>query len=374
MNARERFNAVMHYQDRDRCPIMDFGFWEETPVVWREQGYPADANSDVFFGMDPQWTQAPVNASLCPPFEYKVIEDRGDTLLVIDGNGVTMEGSKFLGSIPKHIGHSLVGRDSWEELFLPRLNGFDEARRPSNWQDKLAEFLRPDREYPLGIDAGSLYGWLRNWMGMENLSMLVYDDPGLFEGMVETIADCIIESIRPWLDAGVKFDYAMIWEDMCYCSGPLLSPRVFKQVLVPQYKRITGLLRAHGCDVVVVDCDGEIDKLIPHWLEGGVNCMFPIEVGTWNGDPVRFRKEYGRDLIMMGGVGKRILASSPAEISREVDRLSDLVDEGGYIPTPDHRVPPDVSLANYAHYLREARCAWGKNLGNLRPMDKRIAR
>ncbi len=41
MNARERFAAVMHYQPRDRSPIMDFGFWDETLVIWQDQGYPA---------------------------------------------------------------------------------------------------------------------------------------------------------------------------------------------------------------------------------------------------------------------------------------------------------------------------------------------
>ena len=41
----------MHYQPRDRSPIMDFGFWDETLVIWQDQGYPAGANPDIFFGM-----------------------------------------------------------------------------------------------------------------------------------------------------------------------------------------------------------------------------------------------------------------------------------------------------------------------------------
>ena len=68
-----------------------------------------------------------------------------------------------------------------------------------------------------------------------------------------------------------------------------------------------------------------------------------------------------------------LLATSPAAITAEVERLAPLVDDGGYIPTPDHRVPPDVSFANYVHYLREARRVWGRDLSNLRPMDERVS-
>jgi uroporphyrinogen decarboxylase len=186
--------------------------------------------------------------------------------------------------------------------------------------------------------------------------------------MVETCADCIIETIRPTLEAGIEFEYASMWEDMCYRAGPLLSPKVFRDVLVPQYRRITGLLAKHGCDIVVLDCDGDIALLAPLWLGAGVNTMFPIEVGTWGADPVEYRRIYGHDMRIIGGVSKRILAGRREEITREVDRLAPLVEDGGFIPTPDHRVPPDVPLDNYLFYLERAREVWGRDLPNLRPM------
>lgn len=368
MNARERFHATMHYLPRDRAPIMDFGFWAETLVIWEEQGYPKGANPDCFFGMDPQWITAPISVMLHPGFEPTVLEDRGETRIVRDGDGVIKEEGKFLGSIPRHLDHTLKDRPSWEREFKPRLDGTRPDRYPSNWADYVAKYKDPARDYPLGIPIGSLYGKIRDWMGMENLSMLVYDDRKLFEEMVETVADCIIASITPALESGIAFEYASMWEDMCYRAGPLLSPKVFREVLVPHYRRITSLLRKYGVDVVVLDCDGDISLLIPLWMEGGVNVMFPIEVGTWGADPVAMRQKYGKDLLMIGGVSKRILAGPKEGIRREVERLTPLVEEGGYIPTPDHRVPPDVPLDNYIYYLQEARRVWGKNLPNLRPM------
>ena len=58
----------------------------------------------------------------------------------------------------------------------------------------------------------------------------------------------------------------------------------------------------------------------------------------------------------------------PKAIPAEVERLEPLVEEGGFIPLGDHRVPADVPLANYIHYVKEAKRVWGKNLPNLRPM------
>lgn len=373
MNARERFHAAMHYLPRDRSPIMDFGFWEETLIIWQEQGYPRKENPDEYFGMDPQWIGAPINVGMCPSFEYKVLEDKGDTEIVRDSDGVTKEKGKFLGSIPRHLDHTLKDRESWEKEFKWRLDASDVQRRyAKDWNERAARYKDPARDYPLGIPGGSLYGRLREWMGVENISLLVYDDPALFEEMVETTTDCIIASITPALESGVPFEYCSMWEDMCYRAGPLLSPKMFAKVLVPQYRRITSLLKKHGVDVVVIDCDGDIAKLVPLWLEAGVNTMFPIEVGVWEADPVAYRKEYGRDLLMIGGVSKRILAGTREEITREVERLAPLVEEGGYIPTPDHRVPPDVPLANYVFYLCEARRIWGRGLPNLHPMKAKV--
>lgn len=358
----------MHYAPRDRCPIIDFGFWEETLVRWRGEGLPEGMSTDEAFGMDPHWHGAPVNTWLSPGFETEVLEDRPDRQVVRDGDGVTKVVAKDGSSIPTFLDHTLKDRASWERDVRWRLDGRDPARYPPNWPS-IAERLRdPERDVPVAISGGSLYGKLRDLMGVEALSVLVYDDRALFDEMVETVATCVIDSITPALQSGVRFDYAMLWEDMCYRAGPLLTPRIFRETLVPQYRRITDLLGTHGVDVVVLDCDGDIRHLVPLWLEAGVNCMFPIEVGTWGADPIAYRREYGRDLLMIGGVDKRVLAGPTDGIRREVERLAPLVEEGGYIPTPDHRVPPDVPLANYVTYLRCARAVWGRELPNLRPM------
>jgi uroporphyrinogen-III decarboxylase len=272
-----------------------------------------------------------------------------------------------MGSIPQHLAHLLVDKDSWRKHYKPRFDPTDPARFPDDFEERVKQSLDPARDYPLIIGGGSLYGWLRNFMGVEALTYAVYDDPAWFEEMVTTVADCIISVMTRLLETGVQYDACSMWEDMCYNNGPLLSPSLFKKYLVPHYRRITDLLHKHGVDVVFLDCDGKIDALIPLWLDAGVNCMFPVEVGTWGGDPVKYRKQYGKDLLLMGGFNKRILAQSKSDIEREISRLTPLVEEGGYIGFCDHLVPPDVPLENYVFYAETVRHAWGRDV-SLRPM------
>lgn len=373
MTPRERFDAVMHYLPRDRCPIMDFGFWKDTIKVWENYGLPKDVDTDEFFGMDPQWIGCDVNVRLCPEFPEEVYEDRGATEVVRQADGVVVERGKFLGSIPRHLEHTLQDRDTWELLYKPRLQPETRGRYPESWSKRVEEWTRPDRDYPLFLNVGSLYGVPRNWFGLQRISEIVYDDPGLFEEIVETLANLSIAVIEKVCGAGVRPEAAHFWEDMCYKAGPLLSPQMFKQILLPRYKRITQTLLKYGVDIVFVDSDGKIDALAPLWLEGGVNTMFPVEVGTWKADPYSFRERFGKEMRLMGGVDKRILADSKMEIAKEVERLAPLVEEGGYIPMPDHRVPADVPLGNYLFYVEEAKRIWGKGLTNLKPTGRTIA-
>ena len=386
MNDRERFSNVMHYRPVDRCPIRDFGFWDETLLVWKQYGLPQSVrggtseygvprstrgtiSTDAFFGMD--------RAQLCggivdlwPFFEEEVLEDRGETEIVRNRDGVVLERGKMMSAIPRHLDHLLEDRQSWEEHYKPRMRPDHPERITSEgvWGRWLEEWTSPERDYPLSIYAGSLYGRQRDWFGLRRISEIIYDDARLFEEIVETWADLAIAVVEKVCgEFGVRPESANLWEDMCYSGGPLISPATFERVLVPHYRRIVDTLHRYDIDVIYVDCDGKIDRLLPLWLDAGVNCMFPVEVGTWGADPVEYRKQYGKDLRIMGGFDKRILARSKQGITDEVERLAPTVEEGGFIPFCDHLVPPDVPLSNYVHYLKEAKRVWAAGAGNVRP-------
>lgn len=363
MTDRERFLATMRYESRDRAPLWDFGFWRETLENWQAYGFPAEeisthhACGSKFFGMD-ECLGGGLNSGLCPRFESRVLEDRGDAEVVMDGDGVKLLRQKRMGSIPRHLEHTLVDRTSWEQHFRWRLDPNHPDRKADNYAEQLALWRDESRNPVIAVSGGSSYGVIRNWMGVEAVSYLVYDEPELFGEMVEMLCDCSCACIEEACRDGAKFDAVSFWEDMCYNAGPLLSPQHFREFLIPFYQRVMEVAHRYGIEFAWVDCDGKIDTLAPLWLEAGVNVMFPIEVGVWGQDPVDFRRRYGKDLRLMGGFDKHILARGKREIEAEVKRLNPLVEEGGFIPFCDHRVPPDVPLENYLHYLYCARKIW----------------
>lgn len=109
-------------------------------------------------------------------------------------------------------------------------------------------------------------------------------------------------------------------------------------------------MNSYGIDIISLDCDGLIDSLIPTWFENGVNTMFPIEVGTWGASISPWREKYGKELKGVGGMNKTVFAQDRKAIDLEIERLKPLVELGGYIPCPDHRIAPDAIWEHVQYY------------------------
>ncbi|MCX7680837.1 MAG: hypothetical protein N2508_02530 [Anaerolineae bacterium] len=372
VDHRQRTRAVLHYEPYDRLPIVHFGFWRETLDKWAAEGHItpdeaatwADGNAtdealSRKLGFDFNWAHTfGLNTSLLPPFEERVLEELPDgSRKVLNRNGVVIIQKEGASGIPPEVDHLLKGRKEWEEHFLPRLQFTEE--RAFIPEETIAYLQRGEWEKPLGLWCGSLYGVIRDWVGLVNLAYLQVDDPPLFDEMIETVGNLCYRCVERVLQTGAPFDFAHFWEDICFKSGPLINPNVFRAKVAPHYRRITELLRRHGITIVSVDCDGKIDRLVPIWLESGVNTMFPIEVGTWNGNLAPWRQQYGRELRGVGGMDKRVFARDYAAVDAEIERLRPLVELGGYIPCPDHRIPPDAKWENVQYYCERMRTIFG---------------
>jgi uroporphyrinogen decarboxylase len=185
------------------------------------------------------------------------------------------------------------------------------------------------------------------------------DDEELFTEIIDTVGELCYQCTRVALESGGKFDFAHFWEDICFKNGPLIAPKVFERKVGPHYKRITDLVGKAGLNVVSLDCDGCVDRLVPIWLANGVNTMFPIEVGTWGSSIGPWREQYGRSLLGVGGMNKVVFSRDRAAVDAEVERLKPLVDLGGYLPCPDHRIPPDAEYDNVRYYCDRMRAVFG---------------
>lgn len=350
MNSRERFHATFRYGQPDRVFLLPQWTFNETRQRWLREGMPWDAHFNTYFGFD-RFEGIPLDVGVFPPLETKIVEQTPQWSVVEDEfGGLTKRWTDRELGMSQWIRYPVRNRETWER-WKQRMNPDAPNRYPEYW-DYLKRCYQ-QRDFPVGINAGSFYGWIRNWVGMENLALWYYDCPDLVHEMTEFVADFILKLMERALDEIPDIDYASIWEDMAMKTGPLISPAQFREFMMEPLKRVTRTLNEAGIDVIMLDCDGKVDELIPLWLEANVNLIYPLEVAS-DCDAIRYRKQYGREILLMGNIDKRAMREgcTRAEIENEVmSKVPELVAGGGFSPMVDHAVPPDVPFDNFKYYL-----------------------
>ena len=186
-------------------------------------------------------------------------------------------------------------------------------------------------------------------MGTEGVSFGWYDQPNLMHDIMEFWADFLIEAARPILEH-TTVEFVVISEDLSMRTGPLIGPDLYRRFILPRLERTARFLKSHGVRYLAVDTDGNPEVLLPMMMDAGVDVLRPLEQAA-DQNPLRLRRTFGRELRLWGGVDKRELTRGPKAIDAHLRTLAPLIDEGGFIPTVDHSVPPDVSWPHFRHYL-----------------------
>ncbi len=364
MNNIERMQRILHFRDVDRLPAVHFGYWPELVVEWADAGkIPAeiahgwydggekDRALDALIGWDFNWqTMASAPHGLSPAFETKTLETLPDGSRRVQNHlGLIERVKPGTISIPSEDDYLLKDREAFEALYKPKMQFTSERLNLDYWRSW--NDTRP-KDRPVGLHLGSVLGDIRNMVSVVGMSYLMYDeDEELLADIVDTYAEMQYQCAKAVLETGARFDFAHYWEDICFKNGPLLSPEIFDELCSKHYKKRNDLCRQYGIDIISLDCDGVTDKLLPTWVESGVNTMFPIEVGVWGDQFEPARKRFGRDVLGVGGMDKTALRKDRAAVDAELERMERLAALGGFIPCPDHRLMPGTKFELVQYYV-----------------------
>jgi hypothetical protein len=378
MNARERFLAVMSFEPGVRTLKWEMGYWVGAVRRWYQEGLPKvhgfdekwlDGDSlsgpsnawwterardlDVMpvAGLEEGIERIPVNNIFAPKFSEEVIEQQEDWFIRRDEYGILRKEATGRMSLPRYIGWPVKTRDDWEKLKAERLQPNLEGRLTDDWPNFMKR--AKNRTWPTAIAGfpGGFFGTPRNILGEENLLFSYFDDPELIRSIINDLCDFWIALYDKVLNL-VDADLALLWEDMSFKNGPLISPKLVREFMLPAYKKLTGFFRERGVKHILLDTDGDCWSLIPIFMEGGVTGVYPFEVNA-NMDVVAVRKAFPT-LQMMGGLDKVQLAGGKDAIDRELEaKVPFMLKHGGYIPHVDHHTPPDVSWENFIYYRRK---------------------
>jgi hypothetical protein len=367
MNERQCFIAALTFGKPDQYPLDPGEPRESTLAAWRQQGLPEGVDWRTYLwqvlGLPPESKEPrcglEVDLRMLPTFEEKVLEHRDGHYIVQDWMGAVTEISDrydytYIRSAKDFVTRKwhrfpVQTRQDWEEKIIWRYSLDQAGRFPVDF--KARSHRLQGRDYPLRLDFNGPFWQVREWVGFEGLCLLLTEDPSFVQEMVTFWSDFVTGMLERIL-AQVQPDFVQVSEDMAYKIHSMISPAMTRRFLLPTWQRWGELIKASGCPIYAIDCDGYIGELIPLWIEAGFTYTWPVEAAAGN-DIVAYRRQYGKQMAYGGAIDKRALAAGGEVMRAELRRvIPPLLEQGGFLPGCDHGVPPDVSWPDYVEYTR----------------------
>jgi uroporphyrinogen-III decarboxylase len=277
-----------------------------------------------------------------------VLEETDEYVISIDGLGRTTKLFKGVATLPLPMDHPVKSMDDW--LKIKPWYKFSEGRFEKGWEDVARRHLEAGRVVCVSIPGG--FDEPRQLMGEEGTCVAYYEQPELVHDILGTISETAVE-VLDRVSAAVQVDLLSVHEDMAGKSGALAGPKQIEEFIKPYYRRIWDMLADRGARIFDQDSDGDMNGVIPAFLDAGVNCMHPMEAAA-NMDIVKIRERYGTKLAFYGGIDKHVLRRSRDEIVAELEyKVPPMVATGGCVIALDHRIPNGTPIGSYRFYIEK---------------------
>jgi hypothetical protein len=314
MNSRQRFLATMAFDSPDRVPYFEEGIREEVLAAWRAQGLSSQADLAKLFHTD---QREEIDLDLWPrPQPERWPACRQDL------------------------------RD-YERC----LDAAEASRLPANWSQKVSAWQVRQHVLMLRLHDGFfLTMGVENWQRFYQVIHLVKDDPSFVRAMLDLQA-AFNTRLAGQVLRQVQVDAVIFSEPIGGMHGPLIAPWTYQELVLSSYAPLFELIRQHAIQTVILRTYANARVLLPGLIQAGVNCLWACECETGAMDYLAIRKEFGRDLRLIGGIDLDALRYGRDRIRQEVlGQVPPLLESGGFIPLADGRVRPDVPLQDYIYY------------------------
>jgi len=379
MTPRERIKAVISFRLPDVLPWCE-KFFDETLVKWFSEGLPVEKlavidwevrvgsvsllNWPVLRGFDPygyfgcsnySGLSVPLDLGPLPRFKQRILRESDRHIDVLTQTGALerrLKQAEYVWyNMPMFLEFPVKDRETWES-YKKRLDPYDLRRYPKDW-DKEA-YVKAFETYQRGgtaLSVSGFYGFGAQLMGIPSFISMFYKDPELIRDMAEHWEFFTVEAVRDAVETlRDQLDLVFWWEDMAEKHGPCISPMLYKEFLLPRYRKVTGFFRKHKINRVLMDSDGNLKPLLDLLIEAGITGIWPLEVNAGM-DAIEIREKYGERLFLVGNLAKTKLAQGGETMKREVDsKVPTLKEMGGYIPGSDHLIHVEFTFEKFKEY------------------------
>jgi uroporphyrinogen decarboxylase len=316
MSSRERFRETMGYGRPDRVPYFEEGIRKDVLQAWRTQGLAKAADLATMFPSD---HRERMQVDLEPR--------------------------------PKLV--SKLDKIANLEKFQRRLDPADKKRLPRRWSRSVPEWQSRDHVLMLYVHRGFFQTMgVRNWRSFTDVMVLLMDQPDVVRKRMQ-IQGKFAARLTERILQEVEVDAVVFSEPIGGSDRPLISPQMYEEFVLKSYEPVLNVLRRHDADTICFQTYANARILIPSILKWGFNCLWACEVNIEAMDYRSLRREFGRDLRLIGGIDLDALRKDKEAIRKEIEeKVPPLIAEGGYIPLADGRVRADVPFENYVYYRR----------------------
>ncbi len=348
---REEYLDHMTFQANERPLFTEiFG-----PIIGLKEEWHAQGATEAELDMShyryrcPAFGGVPVNTGWMGGPPSQVLEENDKVIITRDRMGRTMRMDKGFATLALPQDWPVATMDDW--LSVRHHYEFSEERFGRDWEAAARAHREAGRVVTVGIPGG--FDQPRQLMGEAALCEAYYDDPELVHDMLDTIGETACR-VLDRVSQTVPLDQLSVHEDMAGKSGPLAGPAQIREFIAPYYRRVWDMLHDRGARLFDQDSDGDMNPVIPAFLDAGVNVMHPME-GAANMDVVAVRETYGERLAFYGGIDKHIIRRSREEIVAELEaKIPPMIATGGCVIALDHRIPNGTPLENYRFYVDTA--------------------
>lgn len=338
MTSQERVSTVLSGRVPDRVPFHD-SYWGTTIQRWQREGLPGNVAPDEYFGCE----IARLGGDYSLQLPVEMIEETERYRVYRDSNGAVRKDLRTPGGwTPQWLDFSIKGRDDWHRL---KEHAHYHPSRLSNGLGKTYSSISAKQKFVTYSVHGCFHStWSK--IRMESLLMWMLDDPDFIQDMFAVHTQLALDIYDGMKGQGIQFDGAWISDDLGYRTAPLISPEMYRRLVMPYHRRLCEHFAKDGLKTML-HSDGNVEPLIPHFLEAGFAALHPLESKAGL-DVRKLKPRYGDRLVLFGNIDVRKLAGSREEIEEEVrTKVTIAKQEGGYIYHSDHSVPSNVSFENY---------------------------
>lgn len=193
--------------------------------------------------------------------------------------------------------------------------------------------------------------WSAYLMGLDNILMHMLDEPELVELTMEKVLRCNMRIVRRAIRAGAEV--IILGDDYAGNSGPMMSPDLFRQFVLPPLKRMVDMIHEEGA-LCIKHSDGDLYPLLDMIVSAGPDGINPIEPVAGM-ELKKVKALYGDKVCITGNIDcAHLLPHGTPEQVREAVRqaIADAATGGGYILTSSNSIHSSCRAENLVAMVR----------------------